>query len=215
MPGSPVVFFILAAVAVGTALGMLLSRNAIYSALFLALNFATVAMLYLILGAPFIALSQITVYAGSIMVLFLFVIMLLGAEGLPIGEPLRWQPLLAIPLIIILAADFAINLFRRGPELVAVVTPPENFGSPAVIGEVLFTQYMLPFEVTAVILLSATIGAIMLAKPDRPSAGDFARKVRGAPRNVDGVTGLELNSSAVGQAVKEPDPSQTPPAVDR
>ncbi len=76
-------FGLLAVVIIVTALGMLFSRNAIYSALFLVLNFATVAVLYIILGAPFISLVQITVYAGSIMVMFLFVIMLLGAERLP------------------------------------------------------------------------------------------------------------------------------------
>ena len=178
MPGSPIVFFILAAVAIGTALGMLLSRNALYSALFLALNFATVAMLYLILGAPFIALSQITVYAGSIMVLFLFVIMLLGAENLPRGEALRWQPLLALPLVLVLAGTFALNLFRRSSELVNIATPPADFGAPARIGETLFSEFMLPFEVTGIILLVATVGAIMLAKPDRPSAAEMAQRNR-------------------------------------
>ena len=78
-----ILFLILALVAIGTALGMLISRNTVYSALFLVLNFVTVAVFYLLLGAPFIAMSQITVYAGAIMVLFLFVIMLLGAESLP------------------------------------------------------------------------------------------------------------------------------------
>jgi NADH-quinone oxidoreductase subunit J len=178
MPGSPVVFFILAAVAIGTALGMLLSRNALYSALFLALNFTTVAILYLILGAPFIALSQITVYAGSIMVLFLFVIMLLGAENLPRGEALRWQPLLALPLVLVLAGNFALNLFRRSSELVNITPLTAEFGAPANIGETLFTKYMLPFEVTAIILLAATVGAIMLAKPDRPSPAELAQRNR-------------------------------------
>src|SRR5512138_2097597 len=106
MPGLPLVFFILAAVAIATALGTIISRNAVYSALFLVFNFATIAVMYLILGAPFIALSQITVYAGSIMVLFLFVIMLLGAERLPVGKTLRWQPWVAIPLALILAGEF-------------------------------------------------------------------------------------------------------------
>lgn len=192
MPGSPVVFIILAAVAVGTALGMVLSRNAVYSALFLALNFSAVAMLYLILGAPFIALSQITVYAGSIMVLFLFVIMLLGAENLPNTNELRWQPLLAIPLVVILAGDFALNLVRRSGELAAAASVPDNFGAPAQIGEMLFTQFALPFEVTAVILLTATVGAIMLAKPDKASIGELARRSHSTPRNVDRVTGLEV-----------------------
>jgi NADH-quinone oxidoreductase subunit J len=202
MPGSPVVFFILAAVAVGTALGMVLSRNAIYSALFLALNFSAVAMLYLVLGAPFIALSQITVYAGSIMVLFLFVIMLLGAENLPQGEELRWQPLLAIPLLVILAGDFALNLVRNNSQLAGAASLPEGFGSPAAIGDLLFTQYALPFEVTGVILLTATLGAIMLAKADRLSVGERIRRDHSAARNVDSVTGREIAPGAE-HAVRE------------
>src|SRR6187399_1375216 len=94
-------FLILALVAIATALGMLLSRNAIYSALFLVLNFITVAVFYVLLGAPFIAMAQVTVYAGAIMVLFLFVIMLLGAEVLRRGgSPLRWQTGLALLLAV-------------------------------------------------------------------------------------------------------------------
>src|SRR5215213_7920805 len=88
-------FLLLSLVAVATALGMLLSRNAVYCALFLVLNFITVAVFYLLLGAPFIAMAQVTVYAGAIMVLFLFVIMLLGAESLPKAEVLPWQRPLA------------------------------------------------------------------------------------------------------------------------
>jgi hypothetical protein len=90
LPG--ILFFgLMALIVVGTAIGMVASRNAVYSALFLVLNFATVALLYLMLGAPFIALVQITVYAGSIMVLFIFVIMLLGAERLGVSHPPRGQ----------------------------------------------------------------------------------------------------------------------------
>jgi len=81
-----ILFYVLAVAAVATAAGLLLSRNSVYAALFLVLNFATVAVFYLLLGAPFIALVQVTVYAGAIMVLFLFVIMLLGAEKLPRGQ---------------------------------------------------------------------------------------------------------------------------------
>ena len=82
MSSELIVFLVLSLVAIATALGMLFSQNAVYSALFLVLNFVTVAIFYLLLGAPFIAMAQITVYAGAIMVLFLFVIMLLGAENL-------------------------------------------------------------------------------------------------------------------------------------
>ncbi|MBI3363016.1 MAG: NADH-quinone oxidoreductase subunit J, partial [Chloroflexi bacterium] len=84
-------FFLLALIAMLAAGGMLLSRNAVYSALFLIVNFATVAVFFLLLGAPFIAMAQVTVYAGAIMVLFLFVIMLLGAERLRQKSVLPWQ----------------------------------------------------------------------------------------------------------------------------
>jgi NADH-quinone oxidoreductase subunit J len=175
MPGLPIVFFILAAIAIATAIGMLVSKNAIYSALFLVLNFATVAVLYLILGAPFISLSQITVYAGSIMVLFLFVIMLLGAEHLPPSENLRWQVYVAIPIIAVLAVVLMLNLFNLvGP--LEVAEAPENYGAPALIGETLFTQYTLPFLTTAIILLVSTVGAIILAKPDKLSPGQAVRR---------------------------------------
>ncbi len=186
MPGSPIVFFILAAVAVGTAVGMLISKNTVYSALLLVLNFVTVAVLYLILGAPFIALSQVTVYAGSIMVLFLFVIMLLGAEILPKSEELRWQPLIAIPLGIILAAEFAYNLVQwaglGGAAGANVAELPANFGAPQAIGELLFTRFVLPFEVTGVILLSATVGAIILARTEKLSPGQELRLREAAPQ---------------------------------
>jgi NADH-quinone oxidoreductase subunit J len=181
MPGLPNVFFILAAIAVATALGTILSRNAVYSAMFLVLNFASIAVMYLILGAPFIALSQITVYAGSIMVLFLFVIMLLGAERLPMSENLRWQPYIAVPLALLLAADFAYILIRWTSQTVDVADTPAGYGAPEAVGKLLFTQYALPFEITAVILLSAVIGAVVLARPDRPSSREMLRKEHAAP----------------------------------
>src|SRR3972149_9345438 len=100
-----VIFFILASAAVLTALAMLFSSNAVYAALFLILNFATVAVFYLLLSAPFIALAQVTVYAGAIMVLFLFVIMLLGGDQLASSKAIPWQRPLAVTLAILLAAE--------------------------------------------------------------------------------------------------------------
>ncbi|PIZ25137.1 MAG: NADH-quinone oxidoreductase subunit J, partial [Chloroflexi bacterium CG_4_10_14_0_8_um_filter_57_5] len=100
-----ILFIVLAITAIATAIGLLVSRNAVYAALFLVLNFATVAVFYLLLGAPFIAMAQVTVYAGAIMVLFLFVIMLLGAEKLPKGQALPWQRPLAIVLTVVLLAE--------------------------------------------------------------------------------------------------------------
>src|SRR5512140_1544622 len=139
-----ILFLILAAVAVATALGMLLSRNAVYSALFLVLNFMTVAVFYILLGAPFIAMSQITVYAGAIMVLFLFVIMLLGAEQLKPLQGLPWQRPVAFVLALVLIGESVYLLLFRDKPQGLVPAAGELFGSPQAVGEVLFNQYLLP-----------------------------------------------------------------------
>jgi NADH-quinone oxidoreductase subunit J len=162
-----ILFYILAVVAVFTAGGMLLSRNAIYAALYLVLNFATVAVFYLLLGAPFIALVQVTVYAGAIMVLFLFVIMLLGAERLPKGQVMPWQRPLAIVLAAVLLVEAGILLFQRFQTTAELAAPSAELNTTAAIqnlGLALFNQYLLPFEVTSVLLLVAMIGAIVLTK---------------------------------------------------
>lgn len=162
-----ILFLILALVAVASALGMLFSSNAVYSALFLILNFVTVAVFYLLLGAAFIAMAQVTVYAGAIMVLFLFVIMLLGAEKLRRDGTLSWQQPLAIVLGLILFAEAIYIAFFHGlePSSVSILQP--GFGSPAAVGVVLFNQYLLPFEITSVLLLVAMIGAIFLTKREK------------------------------------------------
>lgn len=166
-----ILFFILALVAVATALGMLLNRSAIYSAMFLVLNFATVAVFYLLLGAPFIALSQVSVYAGAIMVLFLFVIMLLGTERLPDPKVLPWQRPLAVMLAVILAAEAAYLLFIRHAAVGGIDRPDDAFGSPQAIGTTLFNLYLLPFEVTSILLLVAMVGAIVLTKKEKGEQG--------------------------------------------
>ena len=159
-----VLFIILALVAVASAVGMLFSKIAIYSALNLILNFSSVAVLYLILGAPFIALAQVTVYAGAIMVLFLFVIMLLGAERLRRSETLPYQQPVSIILAAILAvvAIYALLFRPLGIEAASVANP--DFSSPAAMAEMLFNEYLLPFEVTSILLLVAMIGAIVLTR---------------------------------------------------
>ena len=165
-----ILFLILALVAVGTAMGMLLSRNAVYSALFLVLNFITVAVFYLLLGAPFIAMSQITVYAGAIMVLFLFVIMLLGAESLPRAEVLPWQKPFAIALAVILVSEAAYLLITRATTTAVVPRPGEAANTMVnlrELGMALFNQYLLPFELTSILLLVAMVGAIVLIRKEK------------------------------------------------
>ncbi|HJQ14569.1 MAG TPA: NADH-quinone oxidoreductase subunit J, partial [Anaerolineales bacterium] len=155
---------------VATALGMLLSRNTIYAALFLVLNFVTVAVFYLLLGAPFIAMAQITIYAGAIMVLFLFVIMLLGAESLPETEAIPWQKPLAAVLALALAVESTVILLTRARPIGDVTQPDASVNTATnlrALGEALFTQYLLPFEVTSILLLVAMIGAIVLVRKEK------------------------------------------------
>ena len=156
-------FFGLAAVAVWTAACMLLSRNAVYSALFLVLNFMTVAVFFLLLHAAFIALMQVTVYAGAIMVLFLFVIMLLGAERIETQPSLPWQAPVAMALTVLLLGLMALALLQA-PEAAGLPVVGEAFGSPTAVGDLLFSDYVLPFEVTSLLLLVAMVGAIVLTR---------------------------------------------------
>jgi len=167
-------FFILAAVAIASAIGLLVSRNSVYAALFLVLNFATVAVFYLLLGAPFIALAQVTVYAGAIMVLFLFVIMLLGAEKLPRSRQLPWQRPLAISLAVILTGEAVFLLLQRVRIPTTLADPGVELNSVAKLqelGQTLFSTYLLPFEVTSVLLLVAMVGAIVMTKREKGEQG--------------------------------------------
>ena len=163
-------FLILSLIAIATALGMLLSRNAIYSALFLVLNFITVAVFYLLLGAPFIAMAQVTVYAGAIMVLFLFVIMLLGAESLPRLSIALAKSRLPGLLAVALAVEATFIFLTRARPIGDVAQPDASVNTMTnlrALGETLFTQYLLPFEVTSILLLVAMIGAIVLVRKEK------------------------------------------------
>ena len=162
-----IAFIILALVAVTSALGMLFSKNAVYAAIYLIINIVTVAVFYLIVGGAFIAVSQVAVYAGAIMVLFLFVIMLLGAERLGLSDTLVWQKPLALVLGVVLAGESIYMLFFKAGKNTPGAALPADFGSPSSIGLELFQNYLLPFEVTSVLLLVAMIGAIVLTRQEK------------------------------------------------
>ena len=161
--GSPVVFIILAIISIGSAIGMLTSRNAIYSALFLVLNFVTAAVFYIVLSAPFIAMVQITVYAGAIMVLFLFVIMLLGADRLGGDDNLGggWQRPLALILSVGLGVALILALMGQGGGSAGTASGDEFIASPEAIGLHLFENYVFPFEVTSILLLVAMMSLVV------------------------------------------------------
>ncbi len=165
------IFGITALVSIACGIAMILSQNAVHSALFLVLNFTSVAVLYLLLQAPFLAMIQITVYAGAIMVLFLFVIMLLGAEkGMEEHDALGWQRPLSIVLGLLLLAEAGFVLFRNGVGTPAQPAAAE-IGAPEAIARALFTDYLLPFEMTSALLLVALIGAVVLTLKSRQKEG--------------------------------------------
>lgn len=164
MTAALLVFLILALIAIAAALAMLLSRNTVYSALFLIMNFLAVAVIYLTLGAPFVALAQITVYAGAIMVLFLFVIMMLGAEKFKEQEPLKWQRPLAMVLGLALIVEGVYALITRIGTQMLINPASEALADPKAIGALLYSKYSLPFEITSIILLVAAIGAVVLTR---------------------------------------------------
>jgi NADH-quinone oxidoreductase subunit J len=157
------IYIILGIISIASALGLLLSRNAVYAALFLVLNFGVAAVFYLLMNAPFLAVVQVSVYAGAIMVLFLFVIMLLGAERLPVSEQegMAWQRPVAILLAALLVVQAAYALFTRGNNNALAATYDS---SPLAIGQSLFSTFSFPFEVVSILLLVAMVGAVVLTR---------------------------------------------------
>ncbi|TLN14909.1 NADH-quinone oxidoreductase subunit J [bacterium] len=171
MTSDVILFAIVALTAIGAAVAMIMSRNAVYSALFLILNFLAVAVFYLVLGAPFLALAQITVYAGAIVILFLFVIMLLGAEKLKEEDPVKWQRPAAIIVSLALAAEGTFAIFGKLDRTITMKPFVGILADPVEIGIVLFDKFALPFEITSLILLVAVIGVVVLSKAEKKEGG--------------------------------------------
>lgn len=161
----PVVFGILAALLVLSALGVVMARSPIRSALSLVITLFLLAVTFLFLDAPLVAVLQIIVYAGAIMVLFLFVIMLLNLQDDP---PLpRHTALFGLALgsasILLFAGVWLMRQAGEGGPGLAVAAP-EDFGSALMIARRLFTHHVLAFEITGLLLLVAVVGAVVLAK---------------------------------------------------
>ena len=157
-------FAIIALVALGSALGLIVKRNPIHGALFLVVNLGSIAALYLMLGAEFLAAAQVIVYAGAIMVLFVFAIMVLIPGKEETGpDPRRALRLWALPVGSLLFLLVVARLVVSGGAAPAG-TPAVSDGGVEALGRLLFTDYLLPFELTSVLLLAAMVGVLLLAR---------------------------------------------------
>jgi NADH-quinone oxidoreductase subunit J len=168
--GEAVVFWVLGPVALAGALGMVFSRNAVHSALWLVTTMLSLGVFYVVQQAPFLGAVQIIVYTGAIMILFLFVLMLVGRDSSDsVVETLRGQRVAAIALGVGFAALVGAGIARATQDLPAGGLTGERGGNGNIqeIAELLFTRYLLAFEVTSALLITAAVGAMVLAHIER------------------------------------------------
>jgi NADH-quinone oxidoreductase subunit J len=158
-------FYLLAAGLILSAVLMVASRNVIHAVIAMVANFALTGILYLLLHAPFLFVVQITVYAGAIMVLFLFVVMILGRRDVTLEEPLSGQRVWGVGAVTLLGGllVWAVGTTSALPQAPVREVSPE-FGSPAQIGTALFRDNVLPFEVVSLLLLAAVLGAVIIGQ---------------------------------------------------
>jgi NADH-quinone oxidoreductase subunit J len=180
----PLLFVAFAAILVVSSLLVVLHRSPVASALFLVLAFCSLAVIYLLLKAEFIGLVQIVVYAGAIMVLFLFVIMYLnlgrdieGGVTLLVRRGLGWLVGAALAGV---GALLVARRFAPGPAAPESALPA-TVGNTQQIGQLLYSRYLFPFEITSVLLLVAMIGVVVIAKGRRTPAGADAPDAGAAP----------------------------------
>jgi NADH-quinone oxidoreductase subunit J len=161
-------FYFLSFVAVLSALMVVFSKNAVYSVLYLIITFFAIAGHYLLLSAQFLAVVHVIVYAGAIMVLFLYVIMLLNLNKE--AEPhksnvLKFAAAICSGLLLIVLVGSL-----KGTDLLVQPGNATNIGSVKNLGKVLFTDFLLPFEIASVLLLAAMVGVVMLGKSEKKKA---------------------------------------------
>ena len=164
MGADVILFYVFAGLAVAGAVNLILQRHPIHSALSLILVMGSLAVLYLLLGAEFIAAIQVIVYAGAIMVLFVFVIMLLNAGEEETTNLSRMARTVGLPVAALLLVEMTYFLYLWSPQM--GVQSDRFVGRTRAVAELLFKNFVLPFELTSVLILIATLGAIVLAKKD-------------------------------------------------
>ena len=156
-------FLLFAVIAVAGAVNLLLQRHPISSALSLIVVMGALAVEYMLLGAEFVSVIQIIIYAGAIMVLFIFVIMLLNAGAEERSKGSRVAIAIGVPAMVVIGVLIAVALLYQNPAATAVPAGALP-GPPKAIGRLLFHEFLLPFEVTSVLILIAIMGAVVLAR---------------------------------------------------
>jgi NADH-quinone oxidoreductase subunit J len=199
------IFYIFGGLAVLASLLVIAQRNPIYSVLLLIASFGALSGLYVLLDAPFVAVIQIIVYAGAIMVLFLFVVMLLNAPHEETEYDERVHPLLR-PGPMRFGAALAVVLIVEIGWALAHTNEPARFGRGAVtsvaeIGRALFTDYAFPFEVTSILILVAMVGAVVLAKRD-PARG--SREAAAAHADAEAVAASQYGAGGSARTEHRP-----------
>ena len=212
---SKVLFWILAVLAVSAALGMILVRQAVHCALMLAVVMLSLAVMYAMQGAPFLAFVQVIVYTGAVLMLFLFVVMLIGitsAESLK--ETIKGQRLWAVLAGLGLMVLLIVGIGHAAIGSPAPQTSQNSTGNLTGLAKLIFTTYVFPFEVTSALLITAALGAMVLAHRERtvpkPTQRDVARRKietgQVAPEPPPGVYALH---NAVDMPAMLPDGSTT------
>jgi NADH-quinone oxidoreductase subunit J len=199
---SAVLFFIAAIGAIAGAIGVVTLRNAFYSVLALVFHLVSLAALYLLLRAEFVAAAQVVVYAGAVMVLYVFVVAYVGGgEELAGGSALRiLGPLFAL----VLAVELCIAMLGSALKGISSKGAPYvlGFGTPAHIGKLFLTKYLFPFEVASLLLLVAAIGAVVLARRRRGLEGEEeAREQRIIHTPRSPYTGTMAEGAGIRQAI--------------
>ncbi|HET8566865.1 MAG TPA: NADH-quinone oxidoreductase subunit J [Solirubrobacterales bacterium] len=174
-----VVFFVAAIGALGGAFGVIAMRNPFYSVLALIVHLFSLAALFLLLTAAFVAAAQVVVYAGAVMVLYVFVVAYVGGGGESAWEPIPGQRFLAPLLAVALFVELSIAVLGSGLKALETHGPEvgSGFGDPAAIGRLLLEKFLLPFEASSILLLLAAVGAIVLAAR-RSEGGNIADPAR-------------------------------------
>ena len=160
-----ILFYIVAALTILAALAVVAQRTPVYSALSLIVVLCSLAVMYLLLDAEFMAVIQVIIYAGAIMVLFVFVIMLLNAGRETPSHRSQMTKWLGVPIIAVFVVEVLRIIWEQFPSTLKGSAAALD-GSPVAIGHLLFRDYVLPFEVTSVLILVAVLGAVVLAKKE-------------------------------------------------